>query len=59
LRHLQSAVPLIESNEPGISMLEGGNFGSDDEDAAPNLALPRGSEQKEERKKYYIISATK
>jgi hypothetical protein len=40
-------------------MMEGGKFGWDDEDAAPNLVLPRGWEQKEEEKKCYIISATK
>jgi len=39
-------------------MMVGGKFGSDDEDAAPNLALPRGWEENEEEKKYYIISAT-
>ena len=30
-------------------MMEGGKFGSDDEDAAPNLVLPRGREEKEEK----------
>ena len=40
-------------------MMEGGKFGSDDEDAAPNLALPRGQEENEEEEMYYIISATK